>query len=74
LDYAEDVIMMDKNTNTIQKNTEALGDWSGSKCRGTKHMGEPLQQNVQQNHNFLIVNKFFGCVKKFRYLGTTVTN
>jgi hypothetical protein len=34
----------------------------------------PHQQNVMQNHDIKIVNRFFENVTQFRYFGTTIRN
>jgi hypothetical protein len=40
----------------------------------TKFMVASHHQNSVQNHNFLISNKAFERVERFRYLGTTIKN
>jgi hypothetical protein len=67
-----------ENINTI-KNTEGLleasmevgleADTEKTKCMVVSH-----HQNVGQNHSFMIADKSFENVTKFKYLGTTVTN
>jgi hypothetical protein len=32
------------------------------------------QENVEQNHNIMVVNRFFENVVKLKYMGMTLTN
>jgi hypothetical protein len=65
--YAYYINILGESTNTIQKSTEALLQANMEvvlevKVEKTKHMVVSSQQNVRQNHTFLIANKFFEIV------------
>jgi hypothetical protein len=64
---------------TIRINTIALVIVSKKielevKAEKTKYMLMSRDQNAGQNSNILIGSKFFGNVKQFKYLGTTIPN
>jgi hypothetical protein len=59
LAYADDVIIVGDNIDTVQKNTNALL----MLCN----------QKAGQKHSIKIANRSFAGVAKFKYLGTTLT-
>jgi hypothetical protein len=60
---ADDVNLLEDNTNAIKKNTDALIDGSKEVCL---HAG--------QNHNRKIASRSFESATEFEYLGTAVRN
>jgi hypothetical protein len=73
--YADDVNMLDENTNTIIRNREALSEASwedGIQVNReiTKHMVISSHHNAGQIHNLLVTNKSFENVVKFKHLRT----
>jgi hypothetical protein len=77
--YADDVILLRDNIDTIKKNTETLTDASKEvglevKAEKTKYMSLSRHQNAGQNHNVNIDDRSFENVAQSKYLGTTVTN
>jgi hypothetical protein len=79
LAYADDVILLGDNINTIRGNTQTLIDASKQvgveiNVEKTKYMLLSRHQNVGQNRDKKIANKSFEYVSQFKYLGTTVTN
>jgi hypothetical protein len=77
--YADDVNIVEENTDTIKKNSEALLD--ASKDVGlevnpekTKYMLMSRGQKIGQKHSIKIVNRRFEGVAKFKYLRTTLTD
>jgi sorting nexin-29 len=79
LAYADDVNLLGDNIDTIKKNTETLIDTSKEigleiNVEKTKYMLLSRHQNVGQNRDIKIANRWFENVSQFRYLGTTITN
>jgi hypothetical protein len=78
LAFADDVNILGGNTDTIQKNTEALldaGKYVGFEVNSEKTKYMLLShKKAGQKHNIKIVNRSFGGVAKFKYLGTTLTD
>jgi hypothetical protein len=79
LAYADDVNIVGKNIDTIQKNTEASLD--ASKEIGlevnpdkTKYTLISRSQKIGQKQSIKIANRSFEDLAKFRYLGTTLTD
>jgi hypothetical protein len=77
LAYADDVNIVGKNIDTIQRNTNALLD--ASKGVGlevnpekTKYMLVSRCQKAGQRQSVKIGNRSFESVAKFKYLGTTL--
>ncbi|KAJ4446933.1 hypothetical protein ANN_13635 [Periplaneta americana] len=77
--HADDVNMLEENTQTIRENTEILLE--ASKAIGlevnpekTKYMIMSRDQNIVRNGNIKIGDLTFEEVEKFKYLGATVTN
>jgi hypothetical protein len=77
--YADNVNIVGENTDTVNKNTEALFD--GSKEIGlelnpkkTKYMLMSRSLKIGQKHSIKIANGSFEDVAKFRYHGTTLTD
>jgi hypothetical protein len=77
LAYVDDNIV-GKNTDTIQKNTEALLD--AGKEDGLEVNSEKIKymlmsrKKAGQMHGIKIANRSFEGVAKFKYLGTTLTS
>jgi len=77
--YAEDVYTLNLKVNIVKRNTKSLLQASsevGLELNTEKayYMVMSSYQNLGQNYNLLISNKYFGNVTKFKYFGTTVTN
>ncbi|KAJ4444915.1 hypothetical protein ANN_06714 [Periplaneta americana] len=77
--YADDMNMLGENPQAIRENTEIL--FEANKAIGlevnpekTKYMIMSCGQNIVRNRNIKIGDLSFEEVKKFRYLGATVTN
>jgi hypothetical protein len=76
LAYANDVNLLEYNTDTMKKNTETLTDASKEvgldiNIEKAKYMFLSRHQNVGQNRGLKMA---FENVSQFKYLGTTVTN
>jgi hypothetical protein len=78
LSYANDANILGENTDTIQKNTDALLD-AGKEVglevnsEKTKYMFKSRKE-AGQNHGIKIANRSFEGVAKFKYLVTTLTD
>jgi hypothetical protein len=75
LAFADDIIIVGENIDTIEKNTEALLD--ASKEVGpekTKYMLMSRNQKIGQKLGIKIANRSFEDVAKFKYSGTTLTD
>jgi hypothetical protein len=76
--YADDNSILGENIDTIQKNTGALLD--ASKEVGLEVNSEKSKymlmscKKARPKHSIKIVNRSFGGVAKFRYLGTKLTD
>jgi alpha-N-acetylglucosamine transferase len=76
--YADDIIILDGNINTIKKikkvllypSTEAGLEVNTEK---TKYKFISPQRSSGQNHNLIVANKSFENVAKFKYMRTKVT-
>jgi hypothetical protein len=77
--YADDVILLGDNTDTIKKCIETLIDASREvglevNTEKAKYMLLSRHQNAGQHYHITIGNRSFENVAQFRYLGTTITN
>jgi hypothetical protein len=77
--YADDVILLGYDIDTIKRNTETLTDSSKEvglevNTEKTKYMLLSHHQNSGQIHDIKRANTAFENMAQFRYLGTTVTN
>jgi hypothetical protein len=77
--YADDVNLLGDNIDTIKKKTESLIDLIKAvglevNAETTKYMLLTRHNNVGQNHDIKIANRYFQNVAQLKYLGTTVTN
>jgi hypothetical protein len=75
--YADDINIVEENTNTIQNNTKALLDASNKvglqvNSKKTKCSLMSCYQKVSQKHGVKTVNRSFEDVAKFKYLGTNI--
>jgi hypothetical protein len=75
---ADDVNLFGGNINIRKKDAEALIDGSKEAClkvnTGKTQYMSYRYQNAGQKRNIKVVNRSFGNVAQFRYLGTTVTD
>jgi ABC-type lipoprotein release transport system permease subunit len=76
--YANDVILLSDNINTI-KNTQTLIDASKEvglevNTEKTKYMLLSRHQNARQNHDIKLADRCFENVEQFRHLETTKAN
>jgi hypothetical protein len=79
LAYADDVILLGDNIDTIRKNIETLVVASVEagleiNVQKTKYMLLSHHQNASQNRDIKITNRLLENVSQFKYLGTTLTN
>jgi hypothetical protein len=79
LAYADDVIIVGENIDTIQRNTRALLDASKNvglevNPEKTKYMLVSRCQEAGQWQSIKIGNSSFQCVVMLKYLGTTLAN
>jgi transcriptional regulator with PAS, ATPase and Fis domain len=79
LAYADDVNIVEENTDTIKKNMDALLDASKEVVievdpEKTKYMLMSHYQKAQQKRSIKVANRSFENVVNFRYLGTTLTD
>jgi hypothetical protein len=79
LAYADDVILLRDNIDTLNKNMEILIDAIKEvgieiKVEKTKYMLLSCHQNVGQNRDIKIANRLLENVSQFKYLGTRVAN
>jgi hypothetical protein len=77
--YADDVNLLSDSVNTIQENSETLGEASRDivleiNVEKAKYVIMSRHTNSGQNQNIRIANESFGNVAKFTSLGTTLTN
>jgi sorting nexin-29 len=77
--YADDVNLLGKNINIINKNAETLLDASKDiglelNSEKTKYMFISCHQTAEQSNYIRVANKSFEKVAKFKYLGSTLTN
>jgi hypothetical protein len=73
------MLIVEENTDTRKKNTEALLHASMEvglevNPEKTKYMLTSCNQKTWQKHNTEIANRFFQDVTKFKYLGQTLTD
>jgi hypothetical protein len=76
--YADDMNLLEDNTDTIKKNTETFIDTSKENglevnAEKTKYMLLSRHQNAGQNHEIKKANTAFENSSKSRYLGSRVT-
>jgi hypothetical protein len=76
---ADNINLLDRRKNTINRNTETLLEASRDagleiNAQKTKYMIMSRHPNSGQNQNIRIANELFEKVEKFKYLGTTLTN
>jgi hypothetical protein len=79
LAYADDVILLGDNIDTLKKNTDTLIDASKEvglemNVEKPKYMLLSRHQNLVQNRDIKIANRSFENMSQLKYLGTTVTN
>ncbi|KAJ4439149.1 hypothetical protein ANN_15106 [Periplaneta americana] len=77
--YADDVMMLGENTQTIRENTGILLEASKEiglevNPEKTKYMIMSRDENIVRNGNIKIRNLSFEEVEKFKYLGVTLLN
>jgi hypothetical protein len=77
--YADDVSLLGDNIDTIKKNTQTSFDAIKEvgievNTEKSKYMLLSRHQNVGQNLELKIGNRYFENVAHFRYLGRTITN
>ena len=74
---ADDVNMLGGSVHTIKENAEALvvaSKESGQEVNADKYTVKSRDQNTGRSHSMKSDNSFFERAKKFKYLGTTLTN
>jgi hypothetical protein len=79
LTCGDDVNIVGENTDTIKKNTEALGDDRKEvglevNPEKTKYILMSHNQKIGQMHSIKLANRSFENVAKFRHLGTSLTD
>jgi hypothetical protein len=76
--YADDVVLLVDNTNTIKRNTEALTDSNKvgleASTEKTKNMLMSFHQNAEQNHSMNKANRSLENVATFKYFWMTLIN